>query len=112
MVRIQMQISRNRLQLTATGHAGFAAKGEDIVCAAASSLVHTLLLALIQQTGNETMLYYDDPGRPGERHIDCGPSEVDRARVEAIFRTIACGLGALADKYPEYVCFEIEEQKS
>lgn len=58
MLDIKMQLSRNRMQLMAGGHAGFAPVGQDIVCAAASTLFNTLLIALRTQMGIGTDVYF------------------------------------------------------
>lgn len=58
MLDIKMQLSRNRMQLMASGHAGFAPIGQDIVCAAASTLFNTLLIALRSQMGIGTDVYF------------------------------------------------------
>ncbi len=109
MLNIVMQISANRLQLTADGHAGYARVGEDIVCAAASSLISTLMLALNAQLGRESDVYFDDP-RDGPLTLDCGPSEADMPGARMIFRTIGCGLEALSYKYPDNVSFELRQE--
>ena len=108
MLNVTMEFSANRLVLTADGHAGYARAGEDIVCAAASSLISTLMLALNAQLGRESDIYFDDP-RDGPLTIDCGPSAEEMQGAKNIFRTIACGLEALAYKYPDNVGFELRE---
>lgn len=108
MLNVTMEFSANRLQLTADGHAGYARMGQDIVCAAASSLMSTLMLALNAQLGRESDIYFDDP-RDGPLTIDCGPSEDDMPGAKMIFRTIACGIEALSFKYPDNVRFELRE---
>ena len=41
--------------------------------------------------------------------IDCGPSDEEMDKARTMFRVTACGLEALAYKYPENVSFELEE---
>ena len=108
MLNVVMEFSANRLILTADGHAGYARVGQDIVCAAASSLISTLMLALNAQLGRESDIFFDDP-RDGPLTIDAGPSKEDMPGAKMIFRTVACGLEALSYKYPENVGFELRE---
>lgn len=108
MIHAQMEISRNRLRLAMEGHAGYAEEGRDIVCAAASSLASTLMLALNAQLGRRSDIYFDDP-RAGPMVLDCGPQEEDMETARLIFRTIACGLEALEYRYPDNVEFSLTE---
>ena len=108
MLKIKMEISKNRLTLTANGHAGYAPAGCDIVCAAASMLVRTLMLSLYAQLSNESDIYFDDPGN-GPLTIDAGPCDGDMEGAKMIFRTIACGLEALACQHPDNVSFTMIE---
>lgn len=108
IIHAQMTISRNRLRLEMEGHAGYAEEGRDIVCAAASSLVSTLMLALSAQLGGGSDIYFDDP-RAGPMVLDCGPQEDDMESARLIYRTIACGLEALAYRYPDNVEFQLTE---
>lgn len=110
MIHARMEMSQNRLKLEMAGHAGYAEKGRDIVCAAASSLVSTLMLALNAQLGRRSDIYYDDP-RAGPLTVDCGPDAEDMEAAALIYRTIACGLEALAYRYPEYVEFRMTDER-
>lgn len=109
MFESRMIISRNRLQLFTRGHAGYAERGSDIVCAAASTLVNTLLISLRMQMGIGTDVYFDADPPTGRVHLDCGPTEEDAEKARTIFRVVATGLDALAYKYPDNVTFELEE---
>lgn len=108
MIKGKMELSRNRLRLEMEGHAGYAESGRDIVCAAASSLVSTLMLALNAQLGSRSDIYFDDP-RAGPMVLDCGPQAEDMETARLIFSTIACGLEALAYRYPDNVEFTLTE---
>lgn len=106
MIRAKIVMSRNRLKLEMTGHAGYAEAGRDIVCAAASSLVSTLMLALNAQLSRQSDIYFDDP-RAGPMVLDCGPDAEDMEAARLIYRTIGCGLEALAYRYPDNLDFEL-----
>ena len=83
-------------RVTVRGHAGFAPKGGDIVCAAVSALVSALIGALeAKNCLREASI------RPGQVSVAA------RAGCEAEFSMLRCGLAQLAGKYPQ--CVRIEE---
>ena len=87
-------------RLTVSGHAGQDRYGEDIVCAAASALVETLVLGLRDVVG-------EPPGgrvNPGDADITFLHSQSREAR--AVVDTIARGLQDLAASEPKAAAFE------
>lgn len=86
-------------RLTLFGHAGFAPRGQDIVCAAASALVYALIGALEEQDNIREVVV-----RPG--HV----SVAAKAGGRAEFDLIRCGLGQLAARYPACVRIERGEE--
>lgn len=84
-----------KLRLTAHGHAGYAVKGQDIVCAAVSTLMQTLAYSTDSETG----------GMQG----DCVPELIVQADAteenQAKFELVVDGLYLLAQQYPENVRF-------
>ena len=88
----KIHIDEDNQTLIVTGHADYAEKGKDIVCAGISALVQTLGQYAVEHGGK--CVY-----RPGYARIDIlhGSSEV--------FRCIAEGLRALGRQYDAWVCF-------
>ena len=82
--------SKNRL--TVEGHAGYAPKGQDIVCAAVSALVYALI-GTLEETENVAEVVL----RPGY-------AVVEAKEKTAAFDLLRCGLGQLAERYPDFVC--------
>ena len=82
-------------RVTLRGHADYAPRGEDIVCAAASALVFALIGAL-EEKGQLRELVI----RPGLVTV---AAEGD---CRAEWQLIRCGLGQLAGKYPACVRLE------
>lgn len=109
MLKIRMCISDECMRLYAEGHAGYAEKGSDVVCAAASVLVSTLQIALRMQLGVGSDVYFDDAAG-GMTRLECYPhaDEIDKARTT--FRVISCGLESIAYKYPNNVSFELIDE--
>ena len=93
MITIDYRYSQSTLQLKVEGHAGYAEEGKDIVCAAVSILLHTLISAL-EQSG--ALMYHE---------VDKGDALVlaDGGAVGGIFETVLCGYQFLARECPEYI---------
>lgn len=86
------------------GHAGYAAAGEDIVCAGVSTLAMTLLAA-----AEEPMFMasrYVNRGKP-EIRVSCCPGKGYKEKCREMFRVISLGFELLQMQYPEYVRFEV-----
>ena len=82
------------------GHSGFAEKGNDIICAAVSTLLHSLLLGLNDVAGIEGLECEVDSDKPLIRII--WPRE--RAKdLNLLTRTIALSLREIQLTYPGYV---------
>lgn len=93
--------SRN---LQMQGHAGSAPRGQDLICAAVSTLALTLgrAAALMEE---EEML-----ARPAQVKLEAGDTAISvlprrewASSADAIFWTILLGLSRLAQAYPQYV---------
>ena len=86
---IRAAFGKNRL--TVEGHAGYAPKGQDIVCAAVSALVYALI-GTLEETENVAEVVL----RPGY-------ATVETKEKTAAFDLVRCGLTQLAEKYPEFI---------
>lgn len=79
-----------------SGHAGYGGYGQDIVCAAVSALVQTLIAAIEELT--EDKIIYEI--RPGNTYVHYGNlSEQGRLLIDSFF----IGLGMIAEAYPDSV---------
>lgn len=91
---ITISITPDRLAVT--GHARAAPPGQDIVCAAVSTLVQTLANAL--ESFTDDVIKIDmQPGRAVVEYKDL--SEAGRLLVDSFF----LGFCDIAAEYPEYV---------
>lgn len=86
--------------LKVDGHAGYAEKGGDIVCAAVSALACTLSARVMDTTGEACYDIYADKEH-GRMLISASGKEAMEA-----FKTILTGLKEVAFAYPEYVSVE------
>ena len=99
----------DELDLLVEGHAQSGKKGEDLVCAAISALTMTLEATLkVQDSIISFVLKNQEKAR---FHAYISPKSPLRAQAMVIFETIATGLLALAEEYPEFVQFDIKEEE-
>lgn len=81
------------------GHAGYAPRGQDIVCAGVTALTQTLVESIDGLTGNE--IKYDmSPGRVDIEIKD--PDEDAQLLMDSFF----VGVEMIADEFPEYIRVE------
>ncbi|HET9343619.1 MAG TPA: ribosomal-processing cysteine protease Prp [Candidatus Eremiobacteraceae bacterium] len=80
------------------GHAGFAPHGRDIVCAAASALVHSAAHGIAAHCGARATVV-DEPG--GDYRLDVPRG--GNARAQAVLESALSGLRAIATSYPRYM---------
>lgn len=97
------------LCLTVTGHAGYAPRGKDIVCAAESILVQAMACALDRL--EERFVYdFSVDGTPdsGCVGITIVPTAQGWERVRGIVENTMMGFQLLARNYPSFVSVEYE----
>jgi uncharacterized protein YsxB (DUF464 family) len=100
MIRAKYSTDGESHSLVMAGHAGYADKGDDIVCSAVSSLIYALLGWL--ENNPEDLEWSNASVDSGDVHIVCFGGE----RTSAVFDMTAIGLEQIAMKYPD--CLEIE----
>ena len=95
MIHIRIKVKDRHVTIDVNGHANAAPKGEDVVCAGVSTLVLTLVEALVRVGAQD---YKCDLGG-GKAHIECRQTKA----TKPILNTIVCGMDLLAATYPQYV---------
>jgi hypothetical protein len=101
--------SRNRLSsFFASGHAGFAVHGEDIVCAAVSAILQAARLGL---EAHLHVTLTQSEMEPGSMRISWPKSARDDARLEAVVTTAELAVEQIARQYPEHVEFSRETDR-
>lgn len=86
------------------GHAGYAAKGSDIVCAAVSALTFSAVNGLSHYVGIRPEIEIDEES--GTLRCFLPPDAMDReaaAKAQAILETMALGLQETAREYSDYL---------
>ena len=101
MVRVTLYWGGSALVgLESLGHSGSAPRGQDVVCAAVSALVHGLLLGLSEVAEVRDLRCEADPDVPLIRVS--WPEEVADS-LDLLTRTVALSLREIESGYPEYV---------
>ena len=93
--------------LTVEGHAGSAPKGEDLVCSAASILVHTLRANVENMEKAGIIAKPETEIRDGYAKIKCRAVRGNENTVAAVYQAVCVGFEILADKFPDYISFKI-----
>lgn len=107
---INIEIIKSSHKIKITGHAYYAEKGKDIVCAAVSMLMYTLAESIKR---NEFMLLCKPRIKVQEdeesinAYVQCIPKRQYEANIETIYQTILNGLELLAEGYPENVQIKV-----
>lgn len=94
--------------MTAKGHAGYAKYGRDIVCSAASAVMQTALMGLIDVYGESQT--YEKNDENGYLHfaVPERKSETDRIKEQAVLRAMYLGLKDLESGYKANLKMEVK----
>lgn len=85
--------------ISASGHAGYADPGHDIVCAGVSALIYACAAAL-DRSGSD--FDFEDNNSEVTIHVhETRPNDF----TDGIFAATVAGLEVIAETYPEYVSF-------
>ena len=101
---IRVTYCRKDHSLTVEGHSLSAEKGKDLVCASASILAYTLanFVSNIGCATNKVIKLEE-----GDAEVSCEADPAFDSTVALVFDSICAGFDILAQKYPEYVKYEI-----
>jgi uncharacterized protein YsxB (DUF464 family) len=101
MTRIGIRREGGRITaLKAQGHAGRAGKGENLVCAAVSSLMYTAINALESVAGVVPVVVRDDSQALLQAAL---PEGCESSDAQVILRTVIQGLTDISREYPKLI---------
>ncbi len=90
------------VSLTADGHTDYGEKGEDIVCAALSSIIQTALLGLMQVAS--IAVKFDRRDEEGFLSFTLPRLEAQtRHDADMILDTMLCGISDLYETYSDFI---------
>ena len=103
---ITVEFNPKTYTLDVTGHAEHGKKGEDIVCAAISTLFYTLAESLYvsKHMLAEDIVFSDEDGNG---HLSCKPKAEYEANVSLIYWTILNGFDIVSKNYKKYVILKV-----
>ncbi len=88
------------------GHANYNKYGKDIICAAISALVQTILVTLDEICGITYKVVQDR----GFIEVLVFEEDIALKEVQALFKALEIGIEAIEDEYQKYVRLEIVNQ--
>lgn len=97
----EVKFKPKTLELSVEGHAEYAEKGKDIVCASVSILFYTLADSL--ENSGLLAKPLKKTVKEGKCSLKAVPIEQYLSNVEMIYWTILNGINLLAEDYPENV---------
>lgn len=102
MICIEMSQKSGVYTLETKGHAEYAEPGKDIVCAAVSILVFTLIESIDERDLSEPPMIEQESGKVLVR---VKPKQSTEGKIRAVFKVIANGFELLQKNFPENVKF-------
>ena len=99
-VRIKRNPSQHIVGFVISGHSGYAARGQDIVCAGISAIVQTTILGL------QEVLEIECDGIQKEGRLECNLPSLKgtlRSQADLLLDTMLQGLAAMAAIFSDYV---------
>ncbi len=96
------------VSVTCDGHTGYGVHGEDIVCAALSSIVQTAVLGLMAVAGIRVALERDDAVGFLRATLPRDLSESERHDADVILETMCMGIADLYEGYSDFIEMEVQ----
>lgn len=90
------------------GHTNYGEAGEDIVCAALSSVVQTALLGLLAVVQINVDIKRDDKKGYLKFSLPNNMSETEKEKSEVILETMLCGISDLHIGYSDFIELEVK----
>lgn len=110
MIQAKFEASKGEIRMKLSGHAGFAEKGKDLICAAATAYAY-MVASRMQYADFEKKLHAKPFTQLEEGNIVISvlPKDEHVGEVLNTFFDAQVGMKVLETNYPEYVkvfCFE------
>ena len=99
--------NRSTHKLTADGHACSNEIGRDLICASVTTLVYTLSAFVKNMAEAKQTIDHHISVERGTAEISCVPHNDTDIAVTLVFDAICAGFDILAQKYPDYISYDI-----
>lgn len=99
MICIKISDDDDKFKMMIVGHACYAPKGQDIVCASVSTLAFTLISML--EYKSDCILDYEFEADSGLMNISF--RHKNKLELQPILDTVICGFNLIAESNPDYV---------
>ena len=105
MVHVDFSYAPDEFSLTVSGHAGYAAKGNDIVCAGVSALTAALFVFTERNVSLADAGLFIKRTADGFAALTVAeiPDEKLRLQLAAVFSACISGLIEIEQQYPDYI---------
>lgn len=109
MTNVKITRRNNHIvQVECDGHTNYGTNGEDIVCAALSSVVQTAALGLMSVVGIDINLSRDDERGYLKLIIPNGLTEKEQIQCDAILDTMLLGVSDLYEGFSDFIELEVK----
>lgn len=97
-----MHVHDQKAGFEITGHAGYAAFGSDIVCAAVSVLAINTVNSL-EELANIHPLIEDDSENGGYLHVELKITDLSNHRAQLLLASFELGISSVVGNYQKYI---------
>lgn len=109
MVKVKFSTSEGKfVGVECLGHSGYAEEGEDIVCAALSSIVQTAVLGLMGVVGINIGYETDEEKGYLKAILPKTMTKADEHDADVILRTAYLGVSDLYETFSDFISLEVE----
>ena len=109
MTNVTIEKKGNSIKkITCDGHTGYGVEGEDIVCAALSSIVQTALMGVLMVAGVNAKTQRNDEQGYLMIEVPEGLSAVQQRDVDTILNTMLLGISDLNEGFSDFIELEVK----
>ena len=110
MTKAVFTVKEGRIvRIEVNGHTGYAAEGEDVVCAALSAVLQGAVLGVMQVARAKVEYHTDDRKGQMKFALAAGQDEAVLHDAEVILRTALVASKDIAEGYSQFVKVEVKE---
>ena len=110
-VTLKKNADNEIVEFTADGHTNYGVEGEDIVCAAVSSIIQTAALGILLKARVEAKITRDDKKGYLKLELPANLTAGQRHDCNTILDTMVLGLADLSENYSDFIELEGVKQQ-